>query len=142
MKGISPLIATIILIALTIAIAGILGLWAASYVSTRTEEMNKTSRTIDCSLINFDVMSCRKENNVIKIILFNNRPLDIRGFTLSFFELDENVTIINVNSTTIDKILRPSSYEIVESPILLENFSKIEIRSTECPNAKKEVECK
>ncbi|MEM5828071.1 MAG: archaellin/type IV pilin N-terminal domain-containing protein [Candidatus Aenigmatarchaeota archaeon] len=143
MKAISPLIATIILIALTIAIAGILGLWAANYVTTKTQEINKTGETVNCALIDFDVKSCRidSSNRKVRLILFNNRPVDINGFSISFFDLGNNGTIENITTTQINEILKRSEYKIVDIDLPLPNFDKLEIRSLECPDKFKEVIC-
>lgn len=143
MKAISPLIATIILIALTIVIAGILGLWAASYVTTRMQEVNKTGEGINCALVDFDVKSCRIDTskNKIRLILFNNRPVDINGFSVSFFDLGANGTIENVTTLQISETLKRSEYKIIEIDLLLPNFDKLEIRSLECPEKLKEVTC-
>jgi len=134
MKGISPLIATIILIALTIAIAGVLGLWAASYVSTRTQEVNKTAELIDCQLANFEIISCRKDNNKIKMILFNDKRIDLNGFRVTFIKQDENGNIVEINATEIPIKLKAAGYETLETDVLLSNYSKIEVRSLQCPN--------
>ena len=134
MKGISPLMATIILIALTIVIAGILGLWAASYVSIRTQEINKTSELINCQLANFEIISCRKENDKIKMILLNDRKMDLNGFRVTFIKNDENGNIIEINTIEIPIKLKAAGYETLEINILLTNYSKIEIRSLECPS--------
>lgn len=138
MKGISPLIATIILIALTIAIAGVLGLWAASYVSTRTQEVNKTAELIDCQLANFEIISCKKENNKIKMILFNDRRMDLNGFRVTFMKQDENGNIVEINATEVPIKLKAAGYETLETNVLLSDYSKIEVRSLQCPNVFKE----
>jgi len=138
MKGISPLIATIILIALTIAIAGVLGLWAASYVSTKTQEVNKTAELINCQLANFEIISCRKENNKIKMILFNDKRIDLNGFRVTFIKQDENGNIAEIASIEIPIKLGAAGYETLETNILLTSYSKIEVRSLQCPNLFKE----
>lgn len=144
-KGISPLIATIILIAMTIAIAGILGLWAANYVVGRTTEINKTESEIarlDCSIMRLDIRSCRRTNNEnVRIILSNTGHSDIDGVLITFFEVDEYGNILNLNSTEIKKIIRRGSYEILDLKPLIQNFSRIEVKSSRCPEVRVERVC-
>jgi len=111
---------------LMFAIAGILGLWAAIYTFSKTRETSKlTTEIIDCNLLDFDVMLCRKEKELIKIVLFNKKSTDIENFILSF--LDENS--IPIKNIAITKTLKASSYETIEINFSMSNFSKIEIKS-------------
>jgi flagellin-like protein len=49
MKGISPFISTILLIAITVAVAGMIGLWITTLTHTQTGIVgNKTEEDIDC----------------------------------------------------------------------------------------------
>jgi len=84
-------------------------------------------------LIYFDVMLCKKEKELIKIVLFNKKSADIEIFILSF--LDENS--IPIKNITITKTLKASSYETIEINFSISNFSKIEIKSFQCTNIKK-----
>lgn len=50
MKGISPLIATVLLIAFTVAVAGIVSLWVTSFAKTATQQTeNKSLTQITCA---------------------------------------------------------------------------------------------
>lgn len=148
MKGISPLIATIILIALTIAIAGILGLWAASYVGTQTTQINKSSEeiiTIECSAMKFEVISCTKNNDQVRIILLNNGPIVINGLKINFIEKDENGNIIDVVSQDLNEKINRGDYKTItqEVPSNFQNKNfTLEIRSIQCPDVKREIICR
>jgi flagellin-like protein len=49
MKGISPLVASVMLIAFTIAVAGIISIWLTSFAKTTTEEVTERATTeIEC----------------------------------------------------------------------------------------------
>ncbi|MEM0476288.1 MAG: archaellin/type IV pilin N-terminal domain-containing protein [Candidatus Aenigmatarchaeota archaeon] len=146
MKGISPLIATIILIALTIAIAGILGLWAASYVGTQTTQINKSSEeiiTIECSAMKFEVVSCTKNNDQVRIILLNNGPIVINGLKINFIKRDENGNIIDVVSQDLNEKINRGDYKAITQgvPPDFQNFT-LEIRSIQCPDVKREIICR
>lgn len=142
-KVLSPIVATIILILLTIALAGMLGAWVTFFVRTKTVEINQTMETarVNCFLMKFDIVSCRKQNDNIKIILSNSGMTNISGLMITFFELDDMGNIINLNSTEIKKNIIRASYEILDIKSLLRNFSKIEIKSIECPDVRSETYC-
>jgi len=51
---------------------------------------------------------------------------------------DENGNIVEINATEIPIKLKAAGYETLETDILLSNYSKIEVRSLQCPNLFKE----
>lgn len=53
-KGISPLIATVLLIAFTMAIAGIMATWATSFVNVKMSEADNASAATCTGIINVD----------------------------------------------------------------------------------------
>ncbi|MEM5882410.1 MAG: archaellin/type IV pilin N-terminal domain-containing protein [Candidatus Aenigmatarchaeota archaeon] len=141
MKGISPLIATIILIGITVLIAGILGLWAANFVTSRTQEIGQGTTEImkfKCDLMKFTVVSKNTLNNNISFIILNDGPIDINGLSFTFIDLDDQNNIKNVAGIETNITLKRASYSRIEIPILLNDYNKIEIRSIECPNVKVE----
>lgn len=144
MKGISPLIATIILIILTIGIAAILGTWVSLYVGTHTANITQTTEEIvECSLLRYEIISCRKiDINKVRIILLNNGPIEINGLKINFIELDEEGKILNLNSIDLKEKIRKTEYKVIEKdvPSGFQNF-KVEIRSIQCPDIKRDVNC-
>lgn len=60
LKGISPLVATILLIALTVAVAGIISIWANSFARSQTELVGeKSTISITCSYGNINMKNLR-----------------------------------------------------------------------------------
>lgn len=53
-KGISPLIATVLLIAFTMAIAGIMATWATSFVNVKMSEADNASAATCTGILNVD----------------------------------------------------------------------------------------
>lgn len=102
MKGISPLVAAVLLIAATMSIAGILAYWAASFVRVRTETMGNETQALErCTGANFQIIDNffnATGNNELTIVLQNlaRYPVYIQG--ISFFW--SNGTILE-NSTTL-----------------------------------------
>ncbi len=54
--GISPLVAAVLLIAVTMTIAGLLAYWATSFVRTSLPETNRTEA--ECRLADFSIYFC------------------------------------------------------------------------------------
>jgi len=64
-KGISPLVATILLIAFAVSIGALIMNWTSS------EDSNAVLQTSSCSAINLKVLSACQDNNSIKLSLKN-----------------------------------------------------------------------
>lgn len=83
-KGISPLIATVLLIALTLSIAGLLGSWLSTMTKTQTGGLEKSSENvINCTSAQIDIFQIKcgntsiNEPNTIRVSLSNvgNTPM-------------------------------------------------------------------
>ena len=102
MKGISPLVAAVLLIAATMSIAGILAYWAASFVRSRTETMGNETQALErCTGANFGIVLNTFNatgNNELTIILQNlaRYPVYIQGVSFIW----RNGTILE-NSTSL-----------------------------------------
>ena len=56
MKGISPLIASVMLVAITVAVGVFIAGWSQQFIHTTTKNVgNKTTEAIDCSAANVDI---------------------------------------------------------------------------------------
>jgi len=86
MKGISPLVAAVLLIAATMSIAGILAYWASSFVrSSLPSESNRTD--VECAGSNFNIYTASYNTTT-------------KNFTLML----ENTGMYNVKIAKIDFI--------------------------------------
>lgn len=92
-KGISPLIATVLIIGFTVALAAVILTWGTSF----TKSISKgTEETADIQLtcaqdVQFDVKAACMENNDVRIIVENNGNKDIKNFTARFKLSETNV---------------------------------------------------
>lgn len=85
-KGISPLVATVLLIAATMSIAMILSFWASSFVKSGLPQVNQTQQA--CQFSDFAIYQCSYSlgNQTLDIVLQNLRSNAISGmFTQMFF---------------------------------------------------------
>jgi flagellin-like protein len=95
MKGISPMIATVLLIAFTVAIGGIISIWLTTYTTTTTETISKESETR---------MTCMYAGIALRNLKFNNSYLTGNIENTGSIKLsDINLHIIYQNAS-VEKI--------------------------------------
>ena|SRR3989344_5682509 len=74
-KGLSPLIAAVLLIAITVAIGTLIGGWFSTFTRTTTDKVsNRTTEAIDCTSANInieDVYVIAGLNGVTRVIVKN-----------------------------------------------------------------------
>ena len=125
-KGISPLIATVLLIGFTVALAAVVITWGSGFVSrvtTGTEE--KSTKTITCiSDVGFEIkrVICNEEGNSI-ISLENKGSVKINKFKLRFFA-DTKLKSTSDLDVSIEK------YDIKEiqfQPVMPSGTNKVEV---------------
>lgn len=107
-KGVSPLIATVLLIAFTLSIAGLLGGWLSSMTKSQTEALSQQStELINCtqSLIDIVQVSCSNstpsEQRMIRIAVTNLGSNNMYDFS-TFAQINNNQYVNNTggpNST-------------------------------------------
>lgn len=134
-KGISPLVAAVLLIAVTMTIAGLLAYWAASFVRTSLPEMNKTEA--ECRFADFMIYSCNYNSTSrrVNLILENIRDIELKKLKAYFIFPNATVSdAYNLNATLPGGTLKSFTISNVD------DFSKISIR-THCPDVYKEKAC-
>jgi flagellin-like protein len=82
-KGVSPLVAAVLLIAITMTIAAILSYWASGFVRSRTTEWEKALPAGECSFANFQIYTCRYDssNSSLMLILENVKDVELTNIT-------------------------------------------------------------
>jgi len=81
MKGISPIIATILLIVMTVAIAGLMYAWLSGMFSSLTTSASQQITPIT-QITSFSVPQIYVSNNSIYAIIYNNGNVPINNNTL------------------------------------------------------------
>jgi len=88
-KGISPLVAAVILIAATMSIAGILTFWATGFVKGRLTSVENTTVETECVAAQFRLYSGTFDNSTspytLTLILENQRSIDLTLNNLYLF---------------------------------------------------------
>ncbi len=135
-KGISPLVAAVMLIAVTMAIAGILAFWATSFTRSTAEGLSNQTKTIQiCSQADFSIYTdlYNSTTQTHKIILENTGNIQIKITGIDYIYPDGS--IIHKNQTL--NLLSGAQLQQYVIQGVNPGYSKYRIY-TECPNVYKE----
>ena len=92
-KGISPLIATVLLIGFSVALAAVVMTWGLDYVrNTQQNVGDKTEQFLKCSDLNFEISGVDCAND--RITVQNNANIDIANVTLRMY-VGDDITPMN-----------------------------------------------
>lgn len=78
-KGISPLVAAVLLIAITLTIAGLLAYWASGFVKSGLPETNASQEMLKCAGANFKIYHrlYNSTTNKLTLILINTGDAEL-----------------------------------------------------------------
>ncbi|MBI2545260.1 MAG: hypothetical protein HYW22_01515 [Candidatus Aenigmarchaeota archaeon] len=100
MKGISPLVATVLLIGITVGIAGIVGFWISGFTTTATRTTTAQGQLqVLCSNAAIDVSNLKYCNNNVSGIIKNNGRITIGNVTLQVTFLNGTTVSSALNDT-------------------------------------------
>lgn len=137
-KAVSPLVAAVLLIAVTMTIAGMLSYWAAGFVRQQTETFSNQSVVSRCNFADFRVYSCSYNSSAqrVNMILENIRTVEFKNLTAFVIYPDNTISNFNLNGTL------PAGF-IKTFPILgvTDGFSNVLIK-TECPDLSVSSACR
>jgi len=152
MKGISPFIAAILLIAFVVAVGSIVSPWLTSFTKSKTSEVeDKSEGQIDCIFSSLDFSSSDVEYNFsttpdwVNITIDNTGSTNLYNFEISL-TVDGEVKVYSPTSgsqKTSSNPLRPGERTILITNItddLSGTLEKVRVVAKNCPNeAVKEV---
>ena len=121
-RGISPLIATVLLIGFTVALAAVVITWGTGFVQKVTSGTEqKTDKAIICtSDLNFEIESVKCPN---KITLDNVGEVNIKKFNLRFFSANDDLLGIQ----NLDKLDKYQLKQFTLSPDMPASTNKVEV---------------
>ncbi|MEM7821584.1 MAG: archaellin/type IV pilin N-terminal domain-containing protein [Candidatus Aenigmatarchaeota archaeon] len=137
-KAISPLVAAVLLIAVTMTVAGMLAYWASSFVRERTKEWENQTLAGECQFADFRVYQCvyDNQNSRINLILENIRSIELKNIRL--YVLYPNGTL--TSEIPLNEPLRAGEVKVYHISNISPGFSKIIIK-THCPDISTESVC-
>lgn len=137
-KAVSPLVAAVLLIAVTMTIAGMLSYWASGFVRQQTETFSNQSAVL-CTGMNFKVYACSYNSSAqqIRLILDNVGTVDIKNMTANVIYPDATILTAELNGTLPSGgVLRSFAVGGIGS-----GFSSVELK-TKCPAVSVSTACK
>lgn len=107
-KGISPILASVLLLAVTISVAGVFSGWAPNLTQAvlgQTE--NQTEHRLDCNQASAEFISATYDstNSEVTTALRNNGRADFEELILVAFDSDDNLmaqTNVSVNAGSVE----------------------------------------
>lgn len=138
LKGISPLIAAVLLIAVTMTIAGVLAYWASTFVKGGLEQSSNQTVATECNFANFVVDACsfNPASGRMTFILDNIGTVGLSNISVFVIYPDNSINSSSVNGTLSSGTLRSFSVDGV-SP----GYSKVTFR-TNCPTVSEDTSCR
>lgn len=139
MKAVSPLVAAVLLIAVTMTVAGVLAYWASSFVRKRTELWENQTITSECQFADFKIYQCRYNSSASKInlLLENIRDVELKDLKVYLLYPDGTISpAIPLNTS-----LAAGSVQSYYISGITQNFNKIIIK-THCTELSKEDDCR
>jgi flagellin-like protein len=99
MKGISPIVASVLLIALVVILAGIINLWISKFFS-RTDDIKKDNDIqVGCSNAAIDIQNPKYCNNYFSGIIYNQGMVDLGNLTMYVFYQNGSLQHNDLNSS-------------------------------------------
>ncbi len=83
-KGISPLIATVLIIGFTVALAAVIITWGGRFIQQTQEDVDKSTQVgLTCSRLSFEIakVECALNGDLTQLTINSNTNENIAGFT-------------------------------------------------------------
>ncbi len=130
-KGVSPLIAAVLLIAFTMAVAAILTAWLTSFTTQKTKYVgNKSSQVIACSYAGIAIYDAvwDSTNNQMLISIANTGAIDLSNVTAYVYNGGIQVGVGSTGKLKSADIKTVTVSGITSKP------EKVVIKTPDCPN--------
>lgn len=142
-KGISPIVAAVLLIAITMAIAGILSFWAGSFVQRSIEESKNTTSDFNCLNARFQIFSAclySSTNKEITVVLENQGTQDLVLDSLYVFYPNNLLRQFKISGILPGNQLILFNSSTFNISNIDSGFQSFQLRTT-CPNVYREFNC-
>lgn len=133
-KGLSPIVASVLLIAFALTVAAVLGGWFTSLTRTQTETVSGISTTqLNCTKGALTIVATNFSNNDSNVVFSNTGTVDLSGgFDLYVEDSSGN---FDTNNITTD-LLKGHTTNISTTGGYLtgSSLSKVRVTSKSCPS--------
>ena len=134
-KGISPLIAAILLIAFTITVATFLASWSTTFAREQTEEFSRAGEEIssNCQSANLQVETAVYDDvdGKIMAVVWNMGKTELSGFEFLVYYSEVNISTLTPGDSNIT--LATGDFHTFTAEGVSSTPDKIQVRSTYCP---------
>ena len=137
-KGISPVIATILLIVIALILVGILLSWGQNFIQRNTSDADSA---IDrkCIGANITISNCdyNSLSETLSFIIVNSGKINFKeDQNLNLILIDSDDNLVNTNTDIIDgnAFNRGDSFKITIDEYAATTPIDVEVRSTQCVN--------
>ncbi len=123
-KGVSPLVATILLIGFVIALLLVVFLWGKKYIEESAAKRGALAeKQYECELIKYEVVSAARQGDFVRTVIKNLKDIKIHKF--SFVIGDDRTESVDVIETL--KGLEVKEYSARFTEQIIGTFSKVSI---------------
>jgi flagellin-like protein len=138
MKAVSPIVATVLLIALVIIIAGIINIWLSNFTKSTKDIKNEAETQVGCSNAKVSFQTIKYCNGYLSGVIYNEGMKDLGNLTIYILYQNgtqqKNDLNLTLNAGYMDKfnITVSRGYNLVE---LITNCTErgIEAKSSNIP---------
>lgn len=124
LKGISPLVATIMLIAFTMVVAGILASWASTFALRHREQIEM------CSEAYLFIQNAAWNSDVLELNVWNSGTVNLTGFNILITPSNESTFNIEKHDVTV----AAGKLKAIQVDVS-NDIKQVVIRSEECHGA-------
>ncbi len=136
-KGISPLIAAVLLIAFTMAVAAILTAWVTSFTQDTTESVgNESERLVGCSFASLDIYDAVLSGSTLTVNVANTGTRDMDNASLVVFHEDGAINESWTNELASGDVVSKEMNNIGSD---VSGLDRVRAASTECPEVSVET---
>lgn len=136
-KGVSPLIAAVLLLLVVVGIGALVWVWTTGFVGQATSEAGQVTEQM-CAKGRFEITSCSYASQTVTLWLKNTGQVDLNSFRVVVKDSAGNVTVSDNNNVDLEDMGGMGSItvgSITNSP------SKVEVYSNDCPNLSASTTC-
>ncbi len=135
MKGVSPLLAAVILVSLVISISIFVGSSLSSIVSSQKEKTTTLQKCTDAGITIQDV-GC--SNNILSVVILNTGNTQLSNFTV--YAKINGVMIINSSAENSKTLLSPGEGTVLKAYVSQSGrVESIQVYSATCPGVFAEI---
>ncbi len=134
-KGISTLVASVLLVAFTVAAFGIIMTWGTDFISSTTSDVSdQTDKDMDCIYAGLSVAKLKYCNHYLSGTIENTEMYTLNNITLTVAFLNGTSQNMKLNNTYGQFLsLSPGELEAFNQTIGGSNYELIRISTSTCP---------